>query len=173
MARADFKVCRYANCAHPSKLIDTSTEEYMRQDRLFYHVDCYEKKCAEENKKRSESADIQLIKNLWISNISNTVVIPELYRVLRELINRGVSTDYLVFVMNYVIQNHCKLNYPRGFCYYVDNKDIKGEYEKSKARKYVPPSSFVVHEGYGNVELPNLYRPPKKKGIGDILGGKR
>ena len=173
MARADFKVCRYANCAHPSKLIDTSNEEYMRQDRLFYHVDCYEKKCAEENKKRSESADIQLIKNLWISNISNTVVIPDLYRVLRELIDRGVSTDYLVFVMNYVIKNHCKLNYPSGFRYYVDKKYIKDDYERSKARKYAPASAFIVDEPYINAELPNLYKPPKRKGLGDILGGKR
>lgn len=172
MAKVDIKTCRFKNCKHSNNEIDLRKDEYIKVGKLFYHKDCYEKKNADEERARTISADMQLIKNLWIENINQTVVISVLFKVLREYLDRGVSSDYLVFVMQYVISHHCKLNHPFGFRYYIDKENIKEEYRK-KIKSEIPKSAFNVIESQEEVQEKQFSAPKKLNGFSSILGGKR
>ena len=123
-----------------------------------------------ENKDEKTKADLQYIKNGWVEHISETVVFYQLFNCLNDLICRGISSDYLVFVFDYVVQHHMKLRYPQGFKYYVDNNEIKNAYRKSKMKKY-SNSMFSVKED--KFEDPEDIVPcipvSKPKGFGSIL----
>jgi len=171
MAKVDMKTCRFKNCKHAVRAIDTTKEEYVQAGRMFYHKDCYAIKTAEEEKQKNTSADMQLIKNLWIEHINPTVVISLLFKVLREYLDRGISSDYLVFVMQYVIDNHLKLNHPFGFRYYIDKPEIKAEYKK-KVRLEIPRDAFTVVESQEETTQARFSVPKKLNGFASILGGK-
>lgn len=151
------RVCKYIYCKYNDK-VHIDTEPFVKGKDGFYHEDCYK-----------EKADIQLFRSLWCENINSTVVFSDLNKMLSELISkRGISVDYLLFVLQYVIDNHCKLNYPAGFRYYIDNKDIKAAYEK-KNRKLIPQSKFVANDDNNN--SPKFSVNKKPSGFSSILGG--
>lgn len=145
LARSKLKKCSYRNCNHSSKTIDTACEEYQLRKGKYYHPDClisFEKNI---DKETIISADIQLIKNMWIADISDTVVIPCLYAELNKLIaDRGISSKYVVFVVDYCIKNKCNLRYPGGLKYYVDRQEIKNAYEKEQAKEIVKKAEFIA-----------------------------
>ena len=96
-------------------------------------------------------------------------------RVLNEFVARGVSSDYLVFVFDYVIKHKMKLNYPNGFKYYVENPEIKAAYRKSKLEK-VDQSKFTVESS--NFDVPQKTEPSpliskRPQGFGSILRHKK
>lgn len=185
-AKADYRVCRYANCLHDSKKIDIAHEPYIKIKKTFYfHKDCYEaKKIAAKqieianqaeidarNANKIVKADIDYIKNQWMLHISNTVVIGELKRVINDLIARGISTDYLTFTMDYIIDHKMKLRYPNGFRYYVDNAEIQAAYQKEKIRKSGVKSfsDFTAQDSKNAPEF--TINHPKRNGFGGILKG--
>lgn len=151
------RVCKYSNCKHDDK-IHIDKEPFVKGKDGFYHEDCYKDK-----------TDLQLFRSLWCENISSTVVMSELNSILKQLLSKkGVSVDYLLFVLEYVINNKCNLHYPAGFRYYVDNQDIKKAYEK-KNRKIIPPTEFVATDGEDNT--PKFSVNKKPSGFNSILGG--
>ena len=152
------RVCKYINCKHNDK-IHIDKEPFIKDKYGFYHEDCYK-----------EKTDLQLFRNLWCEKISSTVVMSELNSILRQLLSRqGVSVDYLLFVLDYVINNKYTLRYPGGFKYYVDNQDIKKAYEK-KNRKIVPPTEFVAIDKEDNAPKFSINKKPS--GFNSILGGR-
>ena len=151
------RVCKYTNCKHNDK-VHIDIEPFVKGKDGFYHEDCYK-----------EKTDLQLFRSLWSENISPTVVFSDLNRILKQLLSiNGVSVDYLLFVLQYVIDNHCNLRYPAGFKYYVDNQNIKDAYEK-KNRKIVSPSNFVAKENKDDSPKFSINRKPS--GFNSILGG--
>lgn len=170
MAKANIKLCRYKECNHSNKSIDTASEEYVKDKTRFYHKDCYERKLAEEMKQKRISADMQLIKNLWIENISQTVVISLLFKVINEFLERGISSDYLVFVLQYVISHHYNLNHPFGFKYYVDRNEIKAEYQK-KQKQSIPKDAFNVSEPQDEGKVSKFSVSNRNRGFGSIIRG--
>ena len=96
-------------------------------------------------------------------------------RILNEFVARGISSDYLVFVFDYVIKHKMKLNYPNGFKYYVGNQEIKTAYKKSKLTK-IDNSKFVVEQSSFD-NLQKVKPPPitlrKPQGFGSILQHKK
>lgn len=168
MAKVDIKVCRYKNCKHADKSIDISKDDFVKAGRLFFHSDCYKEKTTNEEKEKATSADMQFIKNLWIENISQTVSIPLLFKILREYLDRGISSDYLVFVMQYIVSHHCKLNHPFGFRYYIDDDTIKMEYKK-KIKPEIPKDAFSVVESQEEYTEKKFSAPKKLNGFGSIL----
>ena len=130
--KSDIKACRYRQCKHATKDIDITCDEYVVKGNMYYHKDCYKAKVSGEWKDETTKADLQLIKNLWLKHISKTVVYSQLFKMLNDFIARGIESDYLVFVMNYVIEHKMNLNYPAGFKYYVDKKEIRDAYTKKK-----------------------------------------
>lgn len=151
------RVCKYIHCKHDGR-IDIETEPFVKQKDGFYHEDCYK-----------EKTDLQLFRSLWCENISSTVVFSDLNRTLNQLMfEQGVSAEYLLFVLQYIIDHHCKLRYPAGFRYYVDKQDIKNSYEK-KNKKVVSTSKFVANDDEANE--PKFIVHQKPSGFNSILGG--
>lgn len=133
MNKKNIKICRYCNCPYPSKLIDINEDEFAVDGIRYYHKKCYEIKLDEDEKQRQKSEGYQQFRDLWLKNISNTVVYSELHKVLGELISRGIELDYLIYTLNYVIEHKLNLHYPAGFRYFVDRKEIKDAYTKKKS----------------------------------------
>ena len=165
------KFCRYDNCKHNNRELNIGKENHVFYDRNYYHIDCYIAKSEEDERNKAIKADIQLIKNLWIENISSTVVYSQLYKCLDNLIQRGIDSKYLVFVMQYVISHKLNLNYPPGFQYFVDNKEIKDAYARKqlKPNKDDKPSFFVVED---KDTAPKFSVNRKSNGFSSILGEK-
>ena len=162
MPKVAVKTCRYKNCSHDGKVILVGKDDFVVDGRLYYHADCFKLKQEEEEKKRKETVDMAAIRDMWVKNINPTVIFSDLNRVMYGLLSRGVSSDYLVFVMQYVVKNNCKLNYPSGFRYYVDRQEIKTEYEK-KMRKHFAMNQFKANEPQ-NIEAKQPFPVPRKPG---------
>lgn len=145
--KSNIKTCRYQHCKHATKAIDITCDEYVVKGSMYFHKDCYKAKEKGEWKDEKTKADLQFIKNLWIENISKTVVYSQLFRILNELLERGIESEYLVFTLQYCIEHKLNLNYPAGFPYYVDKKEIREAYTKKKlAQSGFSKDSFVAVE---------------------------
>ena len=164
--KKNIRICKYNHCKHQSKEIDITSDEYVCKNQQYFHKDCYKAKINGEWKDEQTKADIQLIKNLWIENISQTVVYSQLYQILNEFIERGISSNYLVFVMQYVIEHKMNLNYPAGFRYYVDKQEIKDAYSRKIAKK-INNQKFVAVENED--DSPKFSIKIQKSGFQSIL----
>ena len=129
------RVCRYTFCSAESKTIDLETEEYVEEDKKFYHKSCYEQMIKEREAKKIVEADCRLIEDLWVKHISNTVNYGYLRKILNEYLERGVSSDYLVFAMQYVVSHKLSLRHPAGLRYIVDKIEIREAWKKQQAEK--------------------------------------
>lgn len=173
--KTDIKTCRFVGCPHGKK-IDISTDKYVMPNKgMYYHPDCFQKYKSGSWKSEQTKADLQYIKNQWALCINRDVVFSQLMKVLNEFIARGTSSDYLVFVFDYVIKHKMRLNYPNGFKYYVDNPDIKAAYRRSKLKR-VDQSNFTVESS--NFDAPQKTEPSplianRPKGFGSILRQKK
>lgn len=140
---------------------------------MYYHADCYSSKKKGGWKDEQTKKDLQYIKNQWVLHINKTVIYSQLFHCLNDFIARGVSSEYLVFVLDYVIKNRMKLQYPHGFKYYVDNKEIKDAYQKHLIMKsgVNNKSNFVVTDD--SSKAPKFSVAQKPQGFKSILGGKK
>ena len=157
--KADTRVCRYPHCKHDDKTINLTSDKYVKDGSSYYHEECYKNK-----------SNIQLIKNLWHDHISSTVVYSQLMNILNQLIFKdNISSDYIVFVVQYCIDNQRKLRYPPGLRYCVDDQVIKDAYNK-KMQPIIRHSDFsanIVED-----DSPKFTINKKPAGFKSILGGK-
>jgi len=115
-------------------------------------------------------ADLQLVRNLWSTYINKTVSWSLLNKVLNGFIADGFETDYLIFVMKYIIDHHKNLNHPFGLKYYVNDQAILDTYKKSKLPK-IDTEQFKVKEPQ-TISPPRAVSTPKRvTSFADILGG--
>ena len=149
------RVCKYPNCKHGGK-VNIEQEVFVKEKGSFYHEDCYKDK-----------VDLQLFRNIWVENISSTVVYSQLNQMLNQFISKGISTKYLLFTLQYVIDNHLNLKYPAGFKYYIDYPKIKEAYQKSVQRKIVSADFTVKDDGCDNAPKFSFKRKPS--GFNSIL----
>lgn len=167
--KSDIKICRYKYCKHKTKQIDITKEDYKVKGSMYYHKDCYKSKLDGEWKDENTKKDLQLIKTLWYENISNTVVYSNLFSVLNNLLDKGIPSDYMVFAMQYIIEHKLNLNYPGGFPYFIDRKEIKEAYQKKKL-KGISKATFTATSS--DDAEPKFSIPKKPSGFSSILGGK-
>lgn len=168
-AKVRYKRCCHKKCGHANTIIDTYTEEFVKDNTKHYHLDCWSELKAEETKENEIKADIQLLKNLWVENISNTVPIAQLYRELNLMIReQGIDSKYVVFVLEYCIKNKCNLRYPGGLKYFVDRQEIKDAYTKLQAKKIVGNAKFTVDES-AQEDTPKFSVSKKSGGFASIL----
>ena len=165
--KSDIKTCRYKFCKHESKEIDISCEDYKRVGSMYYHRDCYKAKADGEWKNEKTKADLQLIRNLWLENISKTVIYSQLFSTMNSFLERGIESEYLVFVLQYCIDHKFKLNYPGGFKYYVDKQEIKDAYaRKKKSEIKISDKAFTAKDKDNS---PTFSVNTKQSGFGSIL----
>lgn len=166
--KADIRICRYERCQHGSREIDIVEDEYVKEKQKYYHSDCYKKKKDGGWKDAKTKEDLQYIKDQWFKHIDDKVVYGRLLICLNELIIRGFSSEYLVFVIDYVIKNRLNLNYPAGFKYFVTNKKIEAEYQK-----YLIKKSVNIGDCFKNIEdskdSPQFKINKKPVGFGTVL----
>lgn len=129
------RICRYACCPFGGKLINLDTDEYESEEKKFYHKECYERMKKDGEKQAIINSDIACILDLWRKHISNTVNYGYLRKILNEYLERGISSDYMVFTMQYVVSHKLPLRYPPGFRYMLDKQEIQDAYQKQQAAK--------------------------------------
>lgn len=155
--KSNTRVCKYPNCKHNDK-IHIDTDSFVKAKEGFYHEDCYK-----------EKKDLQLFRSMWCENINSTVIFSELNGILNQLLSRkNVTVGYLLFVLQYVIDNHLNLHYPAGFRYFADKQSIKDAYAK-KTQKTVSMSDFSAKDVPDNSPKFSVNRKPT--GFNRILGG--
>ena len=138
MAKSDIRICPYVKCPFPDHQVDISTDSYVKtKNNRYYHRQCFEEEKKARQKTKQEKADIALFLDLWNKHVSNTVNFGMLRKIINEYMERGVSSDYLLFCLQYVIANRMSLNYPNGFKYYVDRSEIKDAYNRRELQKQV------------------------------------
>lgn len=131
MAKRQFRKCACKYCMHPDTLIDTDDSgSYVhdKKKKCYYHSDCYDQMINLNN-------DIALFNDLWTKHISNTVNYGYLRKIINEYLDRGIKMEYILFCLQYVIANRMTLNYPGGFKYYIDRREIKEAYEKQETQR--------------------------------------
>lgn len=137
------RICRCACCPVEGKLINLETDEFAVDGTKYYHKACYEHEQREKEKKDRLNADISCILDLWQKHISNTVNYGYLRKILNEYLERGISSDYMVFTMQYVVNHKLPLRYPPGFRYMLDKQEIQDAYQKQQAAKLLKQQKEV------------------------------
>ena len=159
MARdTGIKKCKYSKCKHDGS-IDINSDEFVKEGNNYFHKDCHQ-----------EKSDLQLFRNIWVQKISATVVHSQLNKILSQLISNGVSSDYMLFTLQYVIDHKKNLSYPSGFRYYLDYPEIKTAYEKAKVKKVVETADFTVKEAEDTAPKFSINKKPS--GFQSILKSK-
>lgn len=168
--KSNIRTCRYINCPYDHK-IDLQQDEYKLVGKaMYYHAECLQKKRKGEWKDEQTKKDLQYIKNKWVECIDKTVIYWQLMQCLNELIQQGISSEYLVFTIDYVVEHKMSLHYPKGFKYFVAKAEIKNAYEKQQiSKKNIPKINEFTAED--DTETPTFTLKQRNNGFGRILKG--
>lgn len=144
--------CRYSKCLHNGELIDK--DKAVKIDKCYYHPDCYKIK-----------EDIQEIVKLFKENINPNVVYSQLHKVINNIVfDKGETSDFLLFGLQYYIKNHIPLRYPQGLYYVIQNKEVNKQYQRYNLSTL--SSRIEIKE---NIDHHFTYIPIKEKTIADII----
>ena len=188
MSKANIRVCRYKNCSHESREIDIKNEPFLADGTKYYHPDCFElekraKELAEEQARKKKEKlnekkqrdkktreDLVYIRKLWSENIDKFVVYSQLTKMLNDLLDLGISSDYLVFTIEYAIKHNMNLKHPPGIKYFVKRDEIQNAYKRrlmeERKRKRVEDIAKA-----NNDNSPKFSIKQKPRGFGSIFGG--
>lgn len=153
MAKAKVYKCGFCHCQHES--CEISQDEAVKIRNRYFHKDCAE-----------TYNNIEEIKRLYYEKISNTVVMPQLIRVVNDIIfKKHVDSNYLLFALKYAINTRRTINYPLGLHYLIDDYRIKNAWKKQQLSSI----KQVKFEAKPSV-LPTFKAvPTKEKGIEDLF----
>lgn len=113
--------CKYTYCKHGGIV---EKEEALKIGVSYYHHDCYEEKLDKENIRK---LIFELLPNEMIKQVNNVIKI--------WTQDKKIEIKYIIFTLEYIKINKCKLNYANGITYYLNNIEIMKEYDKIKIRK--------------------------------------
>lgn len=121
MAEKMYK-CMYSHCSHPEDKLKSG--EGITIGNRHFHTECME-----------ESNTVKEIRKYYCENISDTVVLSFLNKVINAIVyDKKVSADFLFFALRYAVTHHVRVNSPAGLHYLIDNRKIKDEYAKNRMR---------------------------------------
>lgn len=166
------RICAYPGCQHEGRLVDILSDKCVKVNQRYYHQDCFEKQRRQKEKQEKDKLNIQRIKNIWIDKINPHVVQSYLYKELNTLIkDKKIPSEYVLFVVQYCVDNKCGLHFPPGIKYYVDKQYIKDAYARyTRSKVKIDPDAFTVD--HDETDAPKFKAPEQKKqGFGSILGG--
>ena len=114
--------CAYKQCKLGGKVNKSIA---VKKGNRYYHRECL-----------NELHNKEQIRKLFLEHINSTEVISLLNRTINNIIDvKKVPSDFLLFALQYVIKNKLPLNHATGLYYIINNKKIKKEYMKQKARE--------------------------------------
>lgn len=146
--------CRYKYCRFGGE-VDKS--QAVKDGNQYYHKECYQ-----------EKEDKAKIRQLYVEYIDKNVNYSILNRTINNIVNsKGISSDFLLFTVMYIVSNKMNINTPMGLYYYIDNQRIKDAYNeyklKERAKKLNPLSAKTI------VNEVKEYRIQENKGWASIL----
>lgn len=145
--------CAYKNCLH--KNIDSSISEMVQNGKKYYHADCLKTK-----------DEINKITILFAEKINKNVVFAQLVAVINNIVfKKSISSEFLLFGLNYYIDHKIPLNYPQGLYYVIQNKDVQKAYDKLKVQSQNNKVEITESSEDGFT-----FKPTKAKGFADIIG---
>ena len=113
--------------------------------------------------------NINEIIQVFVEKVNPDVVMSALRRVVNDIVfNRGISSEQLLFGINYYIKNNIPLNYPGGLYYVIQDRGAKQEYEKLQDMKFIKEEkkNFRIEE---NTAQTFHYKAPEQHGFDAIL----
>lgn len=150
--------CKYSFCLHESR--ELNKDEAVKIGNQYFHKDCLQTK-----------NEIKEIIDLFVKHINPNPVYSQLQATIKNIVfTQGLGSQFLLFGLKYYISNKIPLNYPQGLYYVIQNKDVKAEFEKYKAKeiKKAQIKAVVTQETEKEFE----FKPTKQRGFADILGGR-
>lgn len=106
--------CVYSMCNN----LGVCTEEKVKVGSKYYCKECYDEKQGKDEIRRKL---LQMLKTETVKNV-NTVI--------KDLVHRkNIPYQYILFTLDKIQNKNLALNYARGLIYYLNNIDIKREYE--------------------------------------------
>ena len=153
MAKTKIYKCGFRHCQHES--CDVSQDEAVRIGNRYFHEDC-----------ARTYKNIEEIKRLYYEKVSNTVVIPQLIKVINTILfNKHVDSDYLLFALKHAVNTKRSIKSPFFLHYIIDDYKIKEAWKKQQinavkqAKFEAKPSSMPTFKAV----------PTKEKGIENIF----
>lgn len=152
MGKSTTVKCRYSNCLHEDKEINK--EEAVQSGKMYYHADCLKTK-----------EEIKQIIDLFSTHINPNPVYSQLQSVIKNIVfTKKVSSEFLLFGLQYYIDHKMPLNYPQGLYYVIQRKEVIDAYNKSKA-KTIKKTTEITEDN----ETAFIHVPHKNKGFADII----
>lgn len=167
MAAKNIRKCRYYKCEINDCLIDTSVDDYVIDNKRYYHRECFEKKKRGAEKTEKERQLYSNFVDLWHDRIDVNVDYARLADEYNRLLKKKEDPEYLFFALEYCINNRLNLHYPAGFHYFSERQDIRDAYARKKIaemKKSAQPPIPVKEEPKFTV------KPIKPVGFGSIFG---
>ena len=156
----NIKQCNCKNCLHETRDIDTTADEFVIDGKFYYHKDCHK-----------VNDDIKDVLAIWQKSIDENVNFGYLRRELNRLIyTEGNPSGYVVFCAMRGA-NSGRLRHVQGLKYYVNNAEIRKEYETKMRESKIRQHKFTVETE--DLREPKFSGSSKPTGFGGIFGGKR
>ena len=171
MAKEKIFKCGFLHCAHEDKKI--SEAEAIKINQRYWHKDCYE-----------ISQIIQTIVDDYMANVSSTVVVSLLRKVINTIVfgNKLLNTKvpkyesdlnaalYLEFAFQYAINHGIKITHPQGLYYLIDDSKVKEAWKKKRDTEIQKEAAKNVDVSESNQTSFKMNKTAEV-GFGDIFGG--
>jgi hypothetical protein len=113
--------CAYNQCKYNKEV---NEDVAVKKGSRYYHLDCLK-----------ESQNKNEIRKLFLEKINATEVVSGLNRTINNIVDvKGISSEFLLYALRYVINNKLPLNHAAGLYYIINNSKIKDSYQKEKSK---------------------------------------
>ena len=148
--------CRWSHCKHDSKELKRE-DAVLSGKNAYYHADCFK-----------EKETIQKILTTYQERVDAFPVWAQLRSIVNKIVfKQECDPEYLLFAMNYVLDNGGKLNTPMGLYYIIKDYKAKEAWERKRKQKQ-QQIDFVVEEDIKPTGEFNY--STRVSGFGKILG---
>jgi len=122
MKNKEIYKCGYKQCKLGGEV---KKDIAVKKGNRYYHSECLQ-----------EIYNKEQIRELFLKHINPTEIISLLNRTINQIIDvKKVSGEFLLYALEYVIKNKLPLNHAVGLYYIINNKHIKNDYMKQKAKE--------------------------------------
>ena len=129
--KATPRTCSFKQCVHGKEILET--DETVSEGKRTYHTDCYKM-----------SRGIAKVKDFYYENVSNTVVVAQLVRILQDIIvTKKGDPDYLIFAIKRRLESGKEIKSPMYLHYLLDDNKLKREWKAEQSGEKLPDLARV------------------------------
>ena len=159
MAKNETVVCSYKHCKHKEK--EVQKEKAVKVGNRYMHSDC-----------AITSSNMLKIRDTYFERVSKTVVMKQLMSVLNNIVfKKDVDSSYLLFALNYAINNKIPIKSPYSLHYIIDYNNIKDAWKKKQVSSI--KKEIEIDESLIMDNKPSNFKYTKEDNVGfsGIFGG--